>query len=243
MKLLLENGDTFDLSEYGIAHMPNNTTKVTLRFQKDFDNSKLIGKGFRLYDDTGTELDFTDCIHQYNINNPLKYGIIMTNTENYHDAPQKPLTETQRIQLLNDVKEEKLTELSEQCQKLISNGVSLKINGVLEHFSYTLTDQNNIDDLFRLAAALNLPQPYHCNGDSCRLYSVEEIKQIYTAQKSNKAHHTTYFNQLKAWLLTLDTEEEVENIEYGMKLPDEYLAIYNDIMNQSLKIIQSLTEK
>lgn len=131
----------------------------------------------------------------------------------------------------------KLQELSNQCQKAITNGI--EYNG--EHFSYTLTDQNNISNTFQLAMSTGLSVPYHADGQDCRLYSKEEIMNIYFSQETNVTHHTTYYNQLKQYVLTLTTEEEVNAVEYGQELTGAYLDTYNEIMEQASAIATAFT--
>ena len=126
----------------------------------------------------------------------------------------------------------KLQELSNQCQKAITDGI--EYNG--EHFSYTLTDQNNISNTFQLAISTGLSVPYHADGQDCRLYSKEEIMNIYFSQETNVTHHTTYFNQLKQYVLTLTTEDEVNTVQYGQELTGTYLDTYNKIMAQASMI-------
>lgn len=149
--------------------------------------------------------------------------------------------ETQSLELdedkLNEFEQEefqilinsKLQELSEKCQEGIISGI--EYNG--EHFSYTLTDQNNISNTFQLAMSTGLDVPYHADGQDCRLYSKEEIASIYFAQETNVTHHTTYYNQLKQYVLTLTTKEELDSIEYGQELTGTYLETYNEIMEQA----------
>lgn len=126
----------------------------------------------------------------------------------------------------------KLQELSTQCQEAITSGI--EYNG--EHFSYTLTDQNNISNTFQLAMSTGLSVPYHADGQDCRLYSKEEIMNIYFSQETNVTHHTTYYNQLKQYVLTLTTEDEVSTVQYGQELTGEYLDTYNEIMQQASAI-------
>jgi predicted nucleic acid-binding protein len=143
------------------------------------------------------------------------------------------LDETKLEQLKKEEFEElvnnKLQELSNKCQEAITNGIEL--NG--EHFSYTLTDQNNISNTFQLAMSTGLSVPYHADGQDCRLYSKEEIMNIYFSQETNVTHHTTYYNQLKQYILTLTTEEEINTVQYGQELIGTYLETYNEIMKQA----------
>ena len=79
----------------------------------------------------------------------------------------------------------------------------------------------------------NVPLYYHADGESCKLYTVEQIVNIYTTNATNKMHHITYFNQLKLYVNTLETNEEVELVNYGDELTGEYLKTYNDAMVQA----------
>lgn len=124
---------------------------------------------------------------------------------------------------------DKLQELSNKCQEAITNGIEL--NG--EHFSYTLTDQNNLKNAFQLSMQTGLSVPYHSNNNTCRLYSKDEISNIFFAQEKNVSHHTTYFNQLKQYILTLTSIDDIKDIEYGQELTGIYLETYEDIIAQS----------
>lgn len=127
----------------------------------------------------------------------------------------------------------KLSELTAICSKGIVTGIDY--NG--EHYSYEMTDQNNIESAVNLASATGLDVPYHADGKPCRLYTPDEIVAIYVINETNLTHHDTYHNQLKLYTQTLTTKEEVEAIEYGQPLTGEYLETYVMIMTQAKKII------
>ena len=137
------------------------------------------------------------------------------------------------IPTLEEVKISKIQSLSSMCKQNIINGVDVEIDGVIEHFSYDEEDQVNIKELFDLAMQTNVPLYYHADGESCKLYTVEQIVSIYTANVTNKMNHITYFNQLKLYVNTLETNEEVETVNYGDELTGEYLLTYNDAMVQA----------
>src|SRR5699024_8159305 len=115
-----------------------------------------------------------------------------------------------------EIKAKKISELSNICKSKIETGVTIQIDGVDETFSYGIEsgDQGNIDDIFSLAVSTGLPQPYHCNGGNCKLYTVEQISELYVAVKMLKTKETTYFNQLKKYIEDCIDEEIVKNIEY-----------------------------
>lgn len=143
---------------------------------------------------------------------------------------------------LDEVKNDKINELSAVCKKNIEAGVTIKIDDVDETFSYGIEsgDQGNIDDIFSLAVSTGLSQPYHSNGGSCKLYTVAQITELYVACKMLKTKETTYFNQMKQYVNTLEDAETIKAITYGDELTGIYLENYNAMMAQSQEIIQAL---
>ena len=146
---------------------------------------------------------------------------------------------------LEEVKARKIQEFSKTCKANIEGGVTIQIDGVDETFSYGIEsgDQGNIDDIFNLAISTGLPQPYHCNGGSCKLYTVQQISELYVACKVLKAKETTYFNQIKQYITDTNDKATVEAITYGQELTGTYLENYNAMMAQSQEIINALTAK
>lgn len=160
--------------------------------------------------------------------------------EEYEEITGEELEEVELT--LEETKAIKIAELSGISKEMIENGVTVEINGVEEHFSYGIDngDQGNIDDLFLLANQTKLDQPYHADGGECKLYSLENITKIYIAQKTNKTHHTTYFNQMKQYINTLQSKSDIESIEYGDELIGEFADGYDAIMEQATNIIKVL---
>ena len=117
-----------------------------------------------------------------------------------------------------------------------NNGISY--NG--KHYSYNYSDQNNISNLVQMAKITGMDVPYHADGESCELYSPADIYTIYIAQEINVTQNTTYLNQLKAYIDTLDDIDAIKNIVYGQELTGEYLQNFNNIMEHSQKIIEVL---
>ena len=146
---------------------------------------------------------------------------------------------------LDETKQKKINELSTICKNKIESGVTIQIDSVDETFSYGIEsgDQGNIDDIFNLAISTGLSQPYHCNGGNCKLYTVQQISELYVACKVLKAKETTYFNQMKQYILELNNKDTIESITYGQELTGIYLENYNAMMAQSQEIINALTTK
>lgn len=146
----------------------------------------------------------------------------------------------QYVPTIDDIKRMKISSLSSICNKQIISGVNIKIDDDIEHFSYTEEDQTNIKELFDLAIQTNVPMYYHSDGNSCKLYSVEQIIELYTMSAMNKMHHITYFNQLKMYISTLDDCDIINAIEYGVELTGEYLNTYNAAMLQAKTGMETL---
>lgn len=150
---------------------------------------------------------------------------------------------------LEEVKANKIAELGAICNATIEAGVDVELGDHIEHFSYKLAngDQTNIDNLMVSARTTGMPQPYHCDGGNCRMYSVEEIFKIYIALITNKTMQTTYFNQLKQYILNdFKSESDVAfitPIKYGDKLIGEYMSRYVEILKESNDILNQFVAK
>ena len=143
---------------------------------------------------------------------------------------------------LEEVKDRKIIELSGICNQKIEEGISMEIDGKIESFSYKSVDQTNIKDAYELAVSTKLDVPYHANGQACKLYTAEQTAELYVKEKLNLTHHTTYFNQLKMYILTLDNKEDILAVEYGQELTGKYLEAYNIAMDQTKLIVQKFLE-
>jgi len=60
---------------------------------------------------------------------------------------------------------------------------------------------------------------YHADNEPYREYSAAEIKRIYDEFVALKNKNRTYFNQLKQYIQTLDTIEQINSVYYGMTIP------------------------
>ena len=159
--------------------------------------------------------------------------IILSNDGSVYVEPEPTPEPEPYVPTLDEVKTAKIQELSSICKEYIINGVDVEIDSKTEHFSYSEEDQVNIKELFDLSVQTNVPLYYHPDGGSCKLYTVEQIATIYATNATNKMHHITYFNQLKLYVNTLESTDDVENIKYGNELTGIYLETYNNAMAQA----------
>lgn len=143
---------------------------------------------------------------------------------------------------LEEVKSQKIAELSTICNQSIIHGVYMEIDGEKKLFSYKTEDQSNLLNALQLARATKMSMPYHADGCNCRLFTPEEITQLYILEMTNLTHNQTYMNQLKMYIESLDDKLAVEAVLYGNELTGEYLETYNMIMEQSKLVIQKFLE-
>ena len=143
---------------------------------------------------------------------------------------------------LEEVKAQKIAELSAICNQNIIHGVTMEVDGEQKLFSYKTEDQSNLLNAVQLAIATQMSMPYHADGCDCRLFSPEEITQLYVLEMTNLTHNQTYTNQLKMYINTLDDKLAVEAVLYGNELTGKYLETYNMIMEQSKLVIQKFLE-
>lgn len=121
---------------------------------------------------------------------------------------------------------QKKSELSAACEKAIISGVNVGD----AHYSLTLEDQANIL-AWMAVAQTGKSVPYHCDGQSCRIYSAEEFMEVANAAVAFKTAQTTYCNLLMRQVEVMTDADEIKAVEYGVtQLEGEYAEQYQVIM-------------
>lgn len=128
----------------------------------------------------------------------------------------------------------KLAEISNMCNAVIVAGVDIELGEESVHFNLSIEDQSNINNLFRVVELGGSEFPYQSDGGVCRVYSANEIVQIYIAAQTLITTQTSYHNELKQYVQSLDNAEAISSVEYGMTLPEPYLTE----MNEKLAVAQ-----
>ena len=148
-------------------------------------------------------------------------------------------TEEELLSQLEIMKQDKISELSSACESAIYRGIEVNE----KHYSYTLQDQSNLENAINISSQTGLDVPYHADGESCALYSLMQLQEIYVAEQVNLTKHQTYFNQIKQYILDTFTDinmiDELQSIVYGTELTGTYLDSYNNIIEQSTLIVQT----
>ena len=131
-------------------------------------------------------------------------------------------------------KESVLEKMSMACQAAIESGVDVEVSTGTEHFSLDSTDQMNLTNMNILVAAGVSGYPYHADGKVCRVYNAEEITKIATAATQWVTANTTLNNSLVAWINRIETEEELNTVEYSVEaLSEDLKKAYYEIVTQA----------
>ena len=116
------------------------------------------------------------------------------------------------------------------CADAITGGVDVVLeNGETCHFSLTLEDQLNLMNLQSMAGAGATRLPYHADGENCRYYSPEELHTITQVATRWKMYQESYFNSLRGYIASLETQEQLEAVRYGMEIPETFRT---DVLRQ-----------
>lgn len=143
--------------------------------------------------------------------------------------PETPVEEESKYVDPNEVitvdyvKSVKIAEMSNTCNKVITNGFNVILSdGNSYHFSLTTQDQLNLITLSSMIASGETQIPYHADGELCRFYSAEDINTIITTATQFKTYQVSYFNALKAYIESMTDIETIGAVTYGMEIPAEH---------------------
>lgn len=151
----------------------------------------------------------------------------------YYDQNTKNFYKEQKVNI-EEVKFLKLSELSSACNTTIEKGTTIQLSdGTSENFSYTLADQANVSEMFNAVVMGATEYPYHANDSECNMYSAKDIIIIYSTLSSMKTSQITYHNQLKQYVKSLESANEIQSVTYGQELTGEYLEAYNALIAQA----------
>ena len=117
----------------------------------------------------------------------------------------------------------KIIDMSQQCEGIIVSGFDIVLSdGISHHFSLQLPDQLKISKLSDRAVAGENFLPYHADNEPCRIFPANDIIAINAMMEGVVEYHTTYFNSLKMYISSLTDKNEINNIKYGMDIPEGY---------------------
>ena len=124
---------------------------------------------------------------------------------------------------LDEIRADKLKELSASCNAAITAGMDVETTQGTEHFSLQETDQINLTTALSAIQNGSVSYPYHADGQLCRLFSAKEIQDIAEASVKHKLYHTTLCNHLMAQARRMENKKELADIKYSIESLSEDL--------------------
>ena len=116
------------------------------------------------------------------------------------------------------VQQNKIQEMSIECHNVIINGIQIGN----DKYSLEIEDQLNMMSLMDNIKNGATQVPYHANGQDCRFYTDVEFMNIVNIATKHKIFHESYYNSLRNYIYHLEDREEINNIYYGIEIPEEY---------------------
>lgn len=152
-------------------------------------------------------------------------GYILSNDGSVYVEPE-PIPEPKPIEpTLEEVKESKVGEMNETQQKVIAAGVDVTLtDGTTEHFALEEHDQTSLVGLQSQVVAGEENIPWHTSNEAehCKFYSNADMEKITTTAMSYVTWHVTYFRDLRIYIRSLESKEDVEKVTYGIDIPEAY---------------------
>lgn len=135
-----------------------------------------------------------------------------------------------------------LNKIAEDCQNDVYAGTSVQISTGVKHFRYTMEDQQNLGSIVALLMSVpELPaMPYHADGEFCYLMPKADILLVYLTLHMRLLAITTRCNHMNMWIKSIQTKEELMNIDYSTPLPQEYQDQVDAIMARAIEMEELL---
>lgn len=155
----------------------------------------------------------------------IEGGVQFSNDGSVYVEPEPTPEPEPYVPTLEEVQEQKVTEINNAQQAVIAQGIDVTLtDGTTEHFTLTDHDQTSLMGLQSQVAQGAEQIPWHTSDQSehCKFYSNADMALITTAAMSCVTWHVTYFRDLRIYIRSLQTKEEVETVVYGMDIPEEY---------------------
>lgn len=123
------------------------------------------------------------------------------------------------------LQENKINEMESMQQAIIAGGCDVQLSdGTTEHFTLTQNDQLSLNSLSVKAIEGLTAIPWHTSNEDagCVFYSEEDMKRITDTCASFVTWHVTWFRDLRRYIRSLTSKEDVEAITYDTTIPVRY---------------------
>lgn len=129
------------------------------------------------------------------------------------------------IETLEEVKEKKVEEMNAAQQQIITAGIDVTLaDGTTDHFDLTDRDQMRLIGLQEEVKSGAEQISWHTSDEDehCKFYSNADMAVIAEKAMAYVKWHVTYFRDLRIYIRSLATKEEVVAVVYGMDIPIEH---------------------
>ncbi len=136
-----------------------------------------------------------------------------------------------------DILDNKIVELSQECERIIKNGADIVLSDdESHHFSFEMSDQIKISKLYDKAKSGETFLPYHADNELEKIFTAEDITKLNTAMEQTVDYQTAYFNSLKMYLKSVveNNVSVVYDANYGMEIPEEHKSDVLKYLEQEL---------
>lgn len=209
----------------------NSTIKYAVNFKTITSNIIEIKGDFPIQTD-GIQIsrdkkpdDIWDYSDYTTIYREIEGGVQFSNDGSVYVEPEPTPEPEPYVPTLEEVQERKVAEMNNAQQAIIAQGIDVTLtDGTTEHFTLTEHDQTSLMGLQAQVVQGVEQIPWHTSDQSehCKFYSNADMALITTAAMSCVTWHVTYFRDLRIYIRSLQTKEEVESVVYGMDIPAEY---------------------
>jgi hypothetical protein len=144
---------------------------------------------------------------------------------------------------LSAAKALKAAELYSVCNQVIEDGADVTTSVGVEHFGFKTNDkqdQANIKNAYDLAKATGINVFYHADGKDCRVFTVQEITNVYAAMEYSIMYNTTKFNALRTWVERSTTIDEINAIDFASVLPSDLQPTLDAAVTQAQAIATAI---
>lgn len=215
-------------SPYKAKIIPNGNV-VTI----EFDSEKEVSTaGFDLFLDEECNVDIGGTDYRgfttiyRNDDETRKYnGYQLSNDGSKYAEPEPSPTPIPQEPTIEELQEMKVVEMNTEQQKTIQKGVDVVLtSGETEHFMLSEHDQTSLIGLQTKVIAGEEQIPWHNSDETehCKFYSNADMALITNTSMGYVTWHVTYFRDLRIYIRSLRTKEEIEAVFYGMDIPEEY---------------------
>lgn len=155
----------------------------------------------------------------------IEGGVQFSNDGSVYVPPAPTPEPEPYVPSLEEVKESKVVEMNAAQQHVIQMGIDVTLtDGSVEHFTLKDRDQTSLMGLQTKVAQGDEQIPWHTSDEAehCKFYSNADMALITTAAMEYVTWHVTYFRDLRIYIRSLETKDEVNAVVYGMDIPEEY---------------------